>query len=30
MKRLNQEKIDECHTKEQLAIAGADPASLFM
>ena len=30
MKRLNQEKIDECHTKEQLAIAGSDPASLFM
>ena len=29
MKRLNQDKVDQCRTKEQLAVAGGDPASLF-
>ena len=29
MKRLNQDKVDQCRTKEQLAVAGGDPGSLF-
>lgn len=29
MKRLNQDKVDQCRTKEQLAVAGGDPANLF-
>ena len=29
MKRLDQDKVDECLSKEQLQIAGSDPSNLF-